>query len=533
MQFIDKLNEATNNKYQFLRISKSNLDIGTGSLSVVCLLPQSITDDQFSDEDKKIIEEFCRSQVPETFSLKIAFVKNRLNKEAILKQVINFISARYHTLIGQYDAGMTEIEIDGEQKIVIDLYMSSPVVHYCENSGFKDKLAKFIYAQNCTDKVVVRINVSKQIDAEEILEDRENVHYVDIGEIDIIGDYHYYIGKDIGRKPRYIDKYKKEMDGVCVCGTVRELKRINIVDKTSPDRRVKKVLFKFVIDDSTGSMDCLYFARIRKSKDRNSEFATCLDGLKDGDDVVIFGNYRNSEYSGKNELTVVKLALCRINYENLQQRRENIKKANKIKVFNYPKKYEVDISENLFDLVGHCDYIMNNKFVVFDLETTGTNTDADDIIEIGAVKLEEGRITEFYNTLIDPNRHIPEGASAVNHIYDDDVKNAPYIEDVLEYFIEYCRGYKLIAHNGNGFDFKIIKRCCDNAGIAFNNELIDSLTEARRILKHLRHHSLNALRNHYHIVNHTAHRAYDHAEATAKVFVKMMDDLYRQTEGDA
>ncbi|MBD5086034.1 MAG: hypothetical protein HDT32_01470 [Clostridiales bacterium] len=536
MQFIDKLNQATNNKYEFLRISKLNLDIGTSSLSLVCLLPEDISNDKFTDEDKKVVENFCRTQIPETFSLKIAFVKNRLNKEAIAKQVISFISSKYQTLTSQYDASLTQINFEGK-KIVIDLYMSSPVIHYCENSGFKDKLAKFIYSQNCSDKVVVRINVSRTVDAEKLLEDRENVKYVDIGEIDIIGDYHYYIGKDIGRKPRYIDKYKKEMDGICVCGRVGEVKRINIVDKESPDRRLKKILFKFTIDDTTGKMDCLYFAKLRKAKkhedDHGTGFVTCLDSLAEGDNVVIFGNYRHSDFSDKNELMVTKLALCKINFDSMEKRREDIKKANKIKIFQKPQKYEVDINENLLDMIWHCDYILNNKFIVFDLETTGVDVDNDEIIEIGAVKLEYGKIVEYYDTLIDPNRPIPKGASEVNHIYDEDVKNSPYLEDVLGFFMDYIKGYKLIAHNGNGFDFKILRRDCQKYNLPFENELIDSLTEARKILKHERAHSLQALCRHYNIVNRNAHRAYEDSEATAKVFVKLMDDYYsKENEED-
>ncbi|MDE6189382.1 MAG: 3'-5' exonuclease [Clostridia bacterium] len=529
MQFIDKLNQATDNKYEFLRISKLNLDKGMSSLSVVCLLPEDISDDKFTDDDKKVVEEFCRSQVPEAFALKISFVKNRLNKEAILRQVIAFISSKYQTLTTQYDASLTQITFDGK-KIVVDLYMSSPVLHYCENSGFKDKLSKFIYSQNCCDKVLVKINVSHVVDTDKLLQERESVQYVDMGEIEIKGDYHYLVGKEIGRNPRYIDKYKKEMDGICVSGTVSDVKRVNIVDKNSPDRRLKKVLFKFTIDDTTGKMDCLYFAKLRKPKkhedDHGIGFVTCLDLLADGDDVVIYGNYRRSDFSGKNELLVLKLALCKINYESMAKRREDIKKANKIKVFQAPQKYEVDVNENLLDMIWHCDYILNNKFVIFDLETTGTNTDTDAIIEIGAVKLEYGKIVEYYNTLVDPNRPIPLGASEVNHIYDSDVVNAPYIEDVLGYFIDYVKGYKLIAHNGNGFDFKILRRDCLKYNIEFKNELIDSLVEARRILTNTRSHSLESLCRHYNIVNRNAHRAYEDAEATAKVFVKLMDDSY-------
>lgn len=530
MQFLDKLNQATNNKYNFLRVSNLNLDIGSNSLSVVCLLPPDLDDEKFTDEDKKTVEEFCRQEIPEQFSLKIAFIKNKLNKEVILKQVINFMSNKHKTLSNQYDAGMTDIEILDGNKIIVNLYMSSAVIDYCEKSGIKDNLAKYIYSQNCAEKVTVKLNVSKEVDSEQLLIDRENVRYVDMGEIDIIGDYHYYIGKDILKKPRYIDKYKKEMEGICVCGTIKELKTFNVLDKNSPDKRLKKVLYKFTIDDTTGSMDCIYFAKPRKPKkhEENKEFVTCLDGLKEGDDVVVFGNYRMSDYSGKNELNVLKLALCKINYQGLDERRESIKRANKVKVFQKPQEYKEEIKDNLFDMLGHCDYIMNNKFIVFDLETTGTSISGDEIIEIGAVKLVEGKIIEYYNTLVDPDRHIPEGASEVNHIYDEDVKNAPYIEDVMPFFMDYCKGYILIAHNGAGFDFRFIEKYCNKFGLKFENKLVDSLTEARKILKKQRSHSLASLCNYYNIVNKNAHRAYEDAEATAKVFVKLMDEFYRK-----
>ena len=96
--------------------------------------------------------------------------------------------------------------------------------------------------------------------------------------------------------------------------------------------------------------------------------------------------------------------------------------------------------------------------------------------------------------------------------------------------MQYCKGYILIAHNGSGFDFRFLERYCNKYGIPFENELVDSLTEARKILKKQRSHSLASLCSYYNIVNKNAHRAYEDAEATAKVFVKLMDEFYRKDE---
>ena len=84
-------------------------------------------------------------------------------------------------------------------------------------------------------------------------------------------------------------------------------------------------------------------------------------------------------------------------------------------------------------------------YVVFDLETTGINQERDDIIEISGLKVREHKIVEDFSTLVNPGRHIPAGATAVNGITDEMVKDAPGIEEVLSKVIRFCDGFPLLG----------------------------------------------------------------------------------------
>jgi DNA polymerase-3 subunit epsilon len=87
------------------------------------------------------------------------------------------------------------------------------------------------------------------------------------------------------------------------------------------------------------------------------------------------------------------------------------------------------------------------RFIAFDLETTGIVAGLDSIVEIGAVRFEDGQVDGIFSTLIDPRRPIPPGASAVNGISNEMVQGKPFIEDILAPFVEFCGDDYLVAHN--------------------------------------------------------------------------------------
>nr|MCR4557036.1 3'-5' exonuclease [Saccharofermentans sp.] len=97
-------------------------------------------------------------------------------------------------------------------------------------------------------------------------------------------------------------------------------------------------------------------------------------------------------------------------------------------------------------------------YVIFDLETTGLDTDEDAIIEISALKVRDGSVVDEYSTLVNPGMHIPYEASCVNGIVDEMVKDAPETEKALKGFIAFIGNDVLVGQNIKRFDLKFIQR---------------------------------------------------------------------------
>jgi len=147
-------------------------------------------------------------------------------------------------------------------------------------------------------------------------------------------------------------------------------------------------------------------------------------------------------------------------------------------------------------------------YVVFDLETTGINQERDAIIEISAIKVQNHEVTDEFSTLVNPGRHIPAGATAVNGITDDMVKDAPDIKTAMEDFWDFIGDYVLVGHNIHTFDTNFIYDAALNfLGKELKNDYVDTLYMARRCLPELSHHRLVDVAEHFGIQTEGAHRA--------------------------
>ena len=167
---------------------------------------------------------------------------------------------------------------------------------------------------------------------------------------------------------------------------------------------------------------------------------------------------------------------------------------------------------------------LHGSFVVFDLETTGFSPEKNKIIEIGAVKVENGVITDRFSSFVNPKEPIPFKIEKLTGINDNMVIDAPQIQDILPEFMEFCEGCVMVAHNAS-FDMSFIKKNCKDLGIERSFTSVDTVALARMLLPALNKHTLDAVAKVLGVSLENHHRAVDDAEATAHIFVKFIPML--------
>ncbi len=165
-------------------------------------------------------------------------------------------------------------------------------------------------------------------------------------------------------------------------------------------------------------------------------------------------------------------------------------------------------------------------YVVFDLETTGISTVHDAVVEISAVRVQSGKITDEFSTLVNPEMPIPYRASKVNNIYDDMVADAPLFEQALADFDAFIGDRILVGHNIHTFDMKFLWRDAEKYwGKSIANDYIDTLPLARQCLPQLVGYKLTDLASYYHISIDGAHRALADCGMNQKIFEKLGAEL--------
>ncbi len=161
-------------------------------------------------------------------------------------------------------------------------------------------------------------------------------------------------------------------------------------------------------------------------------------------------------------------------------------------------------------------------YVIFDLETTGVSCRSDRIIEISAIKVQNGKIQDEFSELVNPECEIPYWASQVNGITDDMVEDARTFDEVLPDFLNFVGDSILVGHNIHSFDMKFLYRECEDMyGETLGNDYVDTLYLARRCLPQLSHHKLTDLADFFAISTAGAHRALKDCRMNQEIFERL------------
>ena len=174
---------------------------------------------------------------------------------------------------------------------------------------------------------------------------------------------------------------------------------------------------------------------------------------------------------------------------------------------------------------------LDSTFVVFDIETTGFSAVNDRIIESGAVKVENGMITEKFSEFVNPERPIPFEIEKLTSINDRMVEDAPNISVILPKFMDFCGGSVLVAHNAD-FDTGFIRHNCEVLGLTYDYTYVDTLGIARSFLEGLKNYKLDTVVEAMGCTLANHHRAVDDAGATADVFVRFLERFKKKNIRD-
>ncbi len=204
-------------------------------------------------------------------------------------------------------------------------------------------------------------------------------------------------------------------------------------------------------------------------------------------------------------------------------------KGDPFKVIYGVEGYLVDDEKQLVE--NGRDQSFDDPYVVFDIETTGFSPVNNRIIEIGAVRVEQGRITDRFSTFVNPDEPIPFRIEQLTGINDGMVLSAPKVDKVLPEFLNFCEGAALVAHNAS-FDISFIARNAESLGLFFDPTVLDTVALARILLPQLNRYKLDTVAKALNISLENHHRAVDDAEATAEIFVAFLNMLKERNMKD-
>jgi len=208
------------------------------------------------------------------------------------------------------------------------------------------------------------------------------------------------------------------------------------------------------------------------------------------------------KFGGGNQRKVNCLPLYMMKSKNRQGSLSNL--------FKYLQWYTSQKEENTF-----------KKYVVLDLETTHKDKNMCGIVEIAAIRIEDNLVLNEFNSLINPEKTISKGAQKVHQISQEDVKDAPTIEEIWAEFLDFIGDSILIAHNGYNFDFPILDRYSKKiSGAKLPNSRIDTLVIARNLFPG-ESNSIDALMNRFSLTADKRHRALEDVLVLAKIMEKL------------
>lgn len=507
---LELLNKKFNNKYEFLKLLDVVYNKDTSLCTITLLYPYTVP--EIVQADRQEIIDFYQEFLSLKGELKIKFKKSYLDEVLIVDEVVNFFKNHRKGLLPYIEKSNISSIQDG-LNVFIKLSLNQDVLALIDDFELANAIKKHIeknFITNASVEVVENEDVlSDEIVADDIIPQSTKARRYEVKVEKKL------IGGDIIPQPEYIGDNKNPKESVILSGFISNKNLKTYIQKKGKRAGQERNLFTFTLRDESGSIDCVYFCGKTHEKTMN--------GLEDLFLLLMVGDLKKG-LNDKLTYYVRKVSLASPLTDNLslqesdsQEEPEYVRK--KVVV---PEIIPRSTQSNLFEAkVKYNNYIMDNTFVVFDLETTGLNPEECEITEIGAVKIENGEITERFSSFAKPKNPIPEEVERLTNITNEMVANAPRVEDVIYDFYDWSRGCIISGYNIIGFDMKFLKKVADRLSLKFDNEVIDAFIVARTSGLKAGNFKLGTVVKALGLSLKDAHRAYNDAHATAQVLMEL------------
>lgn len=508
MDFSEEFDIAFGEKYKNIRLKDVLIQRHNKTCVITFLYPA--TDDELTSEQKKEITDWLKNILAlEKMDLKVKFMRAFLEERLILRLLNEYFQANFRILAPYLNQERFHVEITNLD-VVLTIDLSKKMIQFFEEHKIASRLQEFLNREFLVDFSIIlnEIDVDDDVDIENVemkTAYRPRKRY----QVEIVKEV---VGKNIPPEPEYLSYIKAPKPSVIVAGFIKKIERKEFIAKKGRLEGQQRSFFVFEIEDEkNGKIECVHFAAKRNVQ--------VVDALEEAMFVLLHGDVRPNQM-GKLCLYVDKIALA----STIEQDEEPDSLNEKTWEGPVVKTEKLTALEqdNMF---GHIERynpkIMGKTIVVFDIETTGLNPDTDQIIELGAVKIEDGNIVEKFSTFVKPTIPIPFEVVRLTGIDDSMVEDAPPVELVIKEFYDWTRGAIISGHNIIGFDIKFIKREGENVGLDFDNPTIDTLTEARQARLNTTVYKLGTIAKLLGISLEGAHRAWNDAYATAQVLLKL------------
>lgn len=179
----------------------------------------------------------------------------------------------------------------------------------------------------------------------------------------------------------------------------------------------------------------------------------------------------------------------------------------------------VDLTSEIIERVSH-------RFIAFDVETTGLSPETDRIVELGAVLFVDGVVVDRFSSLVNPGVLISASASAVNHITNDMISDAPkeivIYKDFAEFLGNAFSGETVMCAHNARFDFAFLCNTFSRLGYNAKIKYLDTLSLSRKLIKGLDNYKQGTIEQYFGLANQASHRAESDAEICGEILCRLL-----------